>query len=152
MSVGCSVRSARGAVLLTIVVLANGSCGQSAVAPSPPNPAEANLAGRWVGSLGSSSGGPTGLGDWSRLSLTLQPSGGDELVTNDGQHYSINDTVRTGQRMLDLALTPHDSCVSVSLVITSVHVDNAGAIQGFSGSVSGRWCNTLVNTFAFAKR
>lgn len=151
MPVDPCLYSARVAVLLALVLPASGSCQQSPVAASPPSPPEANLAGHWVGTLGSSSAGPTGLGDWSRLSLTLQTSGGDELVTNDGQRFSINDTVLSGQRTLDLALTSHDSCVSVSLVIKSIQVDNAGAIQGFSGSLSGRWCNTLDNTFTFAK-
>jgi hypothetical protein len=151
MSVGRSVCSAPLVILLTMVGLTSGSCQQSAVAPTPPSPTAANLAGSWLGSLRSTGAGPIGLGDWSRLRLTLQPSGGDELVTNDGQRFSINDTVLGDQRILGLVLTPHDSCVSVSLVITSVQVDNAGATQAFSGSMSGRWCNTLVGTFTFTK-
>ena len=127
------------------IVSAVRGCADSA------RPTAANLAGSWLGSLRSTGAGPIGLGDWSRLRLTLQPSGGDELVTNDGQRFSINDTVLGDQRILGLVLAPHDSCVSDSLVITSVQVDNAGATQAFSGSMSGRWCNTLVGTFTFTK-
>ena len=134
--------------ILTIAIAALDACGHSPMAPSPT---QVSLAGRWVGGLSASVGGPTGLGDWSRLVLTLQPSGGDELVTNDGQHLSIDDTVRSGQRILDVALQPHDSCDSVGLVIQSVEVDDAGSVDGFSGSLSGRWCNTLVDTFTFKK-
>jgi len=153
MSVGPCVSSARVAIVLTMVLIANGSCDRSAVAPTPPVPAKANLTGRWVGRLDSSTGGPEGLGDWSRLVLTLQPNGGGDLVTNDGQRFSITNVVdsTSQQRVLQLVLPPHDSCVSVVLVIRSVQVDKSSAIQGFSGSVSGRWCNTLVNTFTFAK-
>src|SRR5256885_8653582 len=131
-----------------MAVVANGSCGHSAAAPSP---VQATLTGRWVGALANQFGGPTCLRDWSRIVLNLQPTGENELVTNHGQRFPINDTVRDGRRILDVVFAPFDSCVPVALLIASIQVNDSGAIEGFSGSVTGRCCNTIVNTFTFTR-
>src|SRR5438093_8311438 len=131
-----------------MAVVADGSCGHSGVAPSP---VQATLTGRWVGALANQFGGPTCLGDWSRIVLNLQPTGENELVTSDGQRFPINDTVRDGQRTLDVVFAPFDSCVSVVLVVASIRINDAAAIEGFSGSVTGRCCNTIVNTFTVTR-
>jgi hypothetical protein len=136
-------------MLLVLATLALGSCDHGS--PAAPTPVDATLTGRWIGTRADQFGGPTCLGDWSHVVLNLQGIGGNELVTNDGQKFPINDSVRSGQRILDVVFTPFDSCVSVALVIKSIQVNDAGTIEGFSGLATGRCCNTIVNNFTFAK-
>jgi hypothetical protein len=137
-------------IALTAAVVTVGSCGRDS--PTAPSPIQATLTGRWVGTFANQFGGPGGiLGDWRRFVLNLQVTGGDEIVTNDGQHFPIDDNVRSGQRILDVVFTPFDGCVSVALVIQSIHVDDTGTVDGFSGFATGRCPNTIETNFAFTR-
>jgi len=121
--------------------------------PAQPSPTQPVFAGRWTGSLTDPNGSrPCCLGDWSVLVLNLQASGDGELVTNDGQHYSlVSRTNDAGVRLLDLMFTPSSQCEGVTLAIMAVQVNSAGSVSGFTGSITGRCANTLINTFTFFK-
>lgn len=143
-------RSVRLGIAL-IILCTSISCDHSA--PTQPTPTEVSLAGRWIGSLTNPVGSrPSSLGDWTVLMLNLESDGAGELVTNDGQHFPVvSRPGSAGTRLLDVVFTPSSLCTGVTLAITSVHLDGSGGATSFSGSISGRCPNTLINDFTFMK-
>lgn len=90
------MKLARSALLLMATVAGLGACDHGDhSSPIAPDPIKASLTGRWIGALAYQFGGPICLGDWTRVVLNLQATGENELVTNNGRHFPVEDSVRS---------------------------------------------------------
>jgi hypothetical protein len=133
---------------IIVAIAAMAICLAAGCKDSPTEPLQASsLTGTW-------SAGHLALcvGDWSSVRLELTQSGTDlsgSLTTHDGQVFPVAGSFsnETGS----IGLTIGGDCPSVGFAISHVEHDGSGSVTRFSGQLTGRCCNTVIQQYELVR-